>query len=505
MARQSLASLTLPAAVPSRRIERFFERHLTHGKGDFAGMPFSMDPWQLDGLIRPLFDDLEIVRRPSGVIVAARRKREGLLGVGKKNGKTHVAAGLGAFGLVADGYWVLEGDAWRFQPEYGAEVYNLAGSRDQAKVLFELGSGFVNRSPFLRSMCKVYKDAIEFSETESVWRVIAADQSGALAHGPNPSIAIIDEIWTHRTPHLYEALASAGAARVQPLVIIITTAGFNREAIAYALYKRGLRARDDPRFHFRWYEANDALPINSREAWEQANPSAWVTSAYLKSELKRARELGNESEFRRWHLNQWTGGTAAAIPVALWDANAAKPRIPAGATVIIGVDAAPKRDTTAVCIDYRDPKGIHHVRVTILRADPDTGYLDFDALEELLRELCRTYDVTRILVDPFNMIRSMVMLQEEGLPIVEFPQGDARMVPASMNLYELLINERIRHGGNRELRAQALAAGKKETARGWRLHKLKSADKIDGIHALALTTYQWESEAAEDDDLELYV
>lgn len=79
------------------------------------------------------------------------------------------------------------------------------------------------------------------------------------------------------------------------------------------------------------------------------------------------------------------------------------------------------------------------------------------------------------------------------------------MVPASMNLYELLINERIRHGGNRELRAQALAAGKKETARGWRLHKLKSADKIDGIHALALTTYQWESEAAEDDDLELYV
>lgn len=497
--RGALALAPMPATMPSRRIARFTSRHLIHGKGQFAGEPFVLEGWQATDLVEPVYDSLHVVE--SKYLI--RRVTEGLVGVGKKNGKTHIAAALGLYGLVADGYWRRDGDAWVWVPEYGAEVYNVAGSGDQARVLFDLALGFVNRSPFLRAMCRTYKDAIEFPETESVWRVLASD--GKLAHGPNPSTAIIDEIWTHRNPDLYEALSSAGAARRQPLVLTITTAGFNQEAIAYRLYRRGIDARrPDPTFHFRWFEAQDTLPIDSKVGWKQANPSRWVTPTYLKSELNRQRKTGSESEFRRWHLNQWTGGAESAIPVALWDGNDARPRIPKGGEVMVAVDAAPKKDTTAIAVVHRDAKGYHHVRVTIMKADPDTGYLDFTALEDLLRELCQTYEVHRILVDPFNMIRSMVMLQEEGLPIVEFNQGDARMVPVSHNLYELLIEKRLRHGGAPALRAQILNAGKKETARGWRLHKLKSAGKIDAAQAVAIACFEWERELL-DDELPLLV
>jgi phage terminase large subunit-like protein len=496
MARSATAAKLAVPLAPSEMIDRFFRRHLRHGKGQFAGRPFVLEPWQQD-VVRPIYDDLI---RARGAWI--RRITEGMVGVPKKNGKTHLAAGLGAYALYADGHYVEQAGELTWLPEYGAEVYNVAGSRDQAKVLFEIGRGFVERSPMLRAMSRVYKDAIEVPETESVWRVLAADAK--LAHGPNPSTAIIDEIWVHRSPELYEAFASAGAARRQPLLLTITTAGFDQSSVAYRLYLRGLEGKN-PRFFFRWYQAPEGSKLEDTKGMRRANPSRWVTLAYLRQELKRARELGLENQFRRFHLNQWTFAEEQAIPLELWDGCAAKPRIPDGAPVVIAVDAAPKRDTTAIAIDHRDAKGVHHVKTSVMRADADTGYLDFDVLEQFLREACIRYDVSRILVDPYNMVRSMVMLREEGLPIEEFPQSDARMVPASMNLYELLIQGRVRHGADRTLRRHVAAAGKRETSRGWRLHKLKSRGVIDGAIAVAIAAYMAELPVEEERQPFLFV
>jgi phage terminase large subunit-like protein len=479
----------LPAGLlsPADRVERFFRRFLTHGKGQFAGRAFNLEPWQRTDLIEPIFDPL--VERGGRLL---RVVTEGMAGIAKKNGKSTTSAGLGAYGLFADGHYVADAGApggWYWQREVGAEVYNVAGSRDQAKVLFNMASSMVRRSPLLAAQAKVYRDAIEVPKTESVWRVMASDAS--LAHGPSPSLAILDELWVHTSPELYEAFAAAGAARLQPLVISITTAGWNKDGIAYALYERGRRNRSRS-FHFVWYQAKEGTAADDRAGWRAANPSRWVTAAYMDSELKRARALGNEAQFRRWHLNQWSSGEELALPVELWDACGGRPRIPDGARVVLGVDSAPKRDSTAVAVVHLDADRVHHVRVAHMNADPDTGYLDYAALEDLLRELARRYEVERILVDPFNMMRSLTMLLDEGLPVEEFPQTDARMMPASMNLYELVYARRLRHGNARELRIQAMNAGKRTSERGWRFEKRKSAGVIDGIVALAIATYEVE-------------
>ena len=46
------------------------------------------------------------------------------------------------------------------------------------------------------------------------------------------------------------------------------------------------------------------------------------------------------------------------------------------------VDSAPKRDSTGIIVDYRDPDGIHHVKHRKMVPDPETGYLDFNLLED---------------------------------------------------------------------------------------------------------------------------
>ncbi|HXF71500.1 MAG TPA: terminase large subunit [Actinomycetota bacterium] len=492
--RPAPAALPRDLVLPSVRIERFFRKRLRHVKGAFAGRPFALEPWQLEDL-RRIYDPLVLEREPaSGTMLLVRQVREALIGVAKKNGKSHWAAGLGLYHLTADGYWRSEGSGWVWVPEGGAEVFNVAASKDQAKVVFALARQFVLGDPILRTMCQVYKDAIEVPETGAVWRVLAAD--ARLAHGPNPSAAIIDEIWAHRDPELYEAFASAGGARPQPLVLTITTAGWDQGSIAYQLYRAG-RAwerskRPDPRRYFRWYQAPDGCRLDDRRAWRAANPSRWITPAYLRDELRRAKSRGLELQFRRWHLNQWTTTKELAIPAEAWDACAGRPRIPQGAEVVIGVDTAPKRDSTGIVLAHRDASGVHHWRARKMSADPETGYLDYAALEDAIREACRTYTVRRILVDPYNMTRSMLLLAEEGLPIEEFPQGDARMVPASMNLFELVMAGRLRHGGAPELREAVLAAAKRVTERGWRLHKRTSSGVIDVLVAGAMASYELE-------------
>jgi phage terminase large subunit-like protein len=477
---------TAPAGVlaPSVRIERFFTRHLRHVKGEWAGKPFELEAWQRDELVRPVYDNLRVRRGGAALRVVS----EALAGVAKKNGKTTLTSGLGAWSLYADGYYVKEGDGWRWQREAGAEVYNVAGSKPQAKVLFDIARQMVEASPMLEAQSKIYRDAIEVRATGSVWRVMAADAK--LAHGPNPSVAIIDEIWTHPNEELYEAFASAGAARRQPLIIVITTAGWNKETIAHRLYQRGQRGNRSSSFHYRWWEAPAGSAIDDHKAWRAANPSKWVTMEYLERELARARESGNEAQFRRWHMNEWTSGREIAIPADLWRKGAGRPHIPDRSEVVLAVDTAPKKDSTAVAIDRLDENGIHNVRVEHLVPDADTGYLDYERLKAIIRDACRRYDVSRILFDPYNVTQLMLELAEEGLPVEEVPQTDARMVPASETFYQLLTEGKIRHGMARELTIQAGNAGKRVSSeRGWRFAKTRSAGVIDGIVAAAIACY----------------
>lgn len=451
------------------RVERFFEQFLRHSKGRWAGQPFILEPWQRNEIIRPLFGTL----RPDG----RRAFTEALVELPRKSGKSEIAAGIALYGLVADG-------------EYGAEIYSVAGSKQQASIVFKTAADMVRASPLLRGACKVYRNVIEVPETGSIYRVLASDAN--LAHGYNPHMAIIDELHVHPNSELYEAMRTGTAARLQPLTLSITTAGAERKGIAWDVHQRALAGTDRYLFHY-FQAAPDDCAKDDRKAWKAANPASWVTEEFLEQQMNSLPE----PVFRRLHLNQWWEQGAATnwVPRENWEKGNEQPVFDLGLPCVIGVDAASRRDTTAVCLLQRDKDGVHNAKFWLFESDRQMGYLDYSVVEDLIRDLCSTYWVARLAFDPFQMVRTQQILASEGLPAETFPQNDARMVPASQNLYDIVMGGRLRHGGQEEITEQVMAAGIRETARGWRLEKKKSASPIDAVIALAIASQLAEFEA----------
>jgi phage terminase large subunit-like protein len=456
-------------AAKGDRAVAFFEKYLRHMKGRWAGQAFALEPWQADEIVRPLFGTVD---GKTGL----RWYREGLIGLPRKNGKSELAAGIALYMLVADG-------------EYSAEVYSLAGDRKQASLVYKTAGDMVKASLF-RQAVKVYRSVMEVPENGSTYRALSADAD--LQHGLNPHCAIIDEYHVHRDAEQYEAMRTGTAARLQPLTLVITTAGDRKEGACWDLYERG-RSGSDPRMFFYWRGVKAGTDIRDLKAFKQANPASWVTLDFLRDQVASLPE----PVFRRLHGNEWyEGGDQQWVPREAWEACIGDITFTADGPVVIGVDAASKRDTTAVCAVQRQPDGKLRSRTWLFAADEHSGFLDYGEVENLVRELASTYNVRRVAFDPFQFVRSAQILDNEGLPVETFPQNDTRMVPASQVLYDAIMQGTLVHDGSPELTEQVMAAGVAETVRGWRLSKRKAHRAIDATIALAIACQlaEWDAQ-----------
>jgi phage terminase large subunit-like protein len=331
-----------------------------------------------------------------------------------------------------------------------------------------------------------------FPERENKFQVLAADAK--LQHGLNPSMAILDELWVHPSDEQYEAFNTAGGARKQPLLIAITTAGIVQgEHIAYKLYQHGKKGGSRGRFFFFWAEASKRSRIDDPKAWRQANPASWRKASEIRAQLPGRSPSMTEFSFRRLYLNQWVTSSEQVIPLDRWDKGKAKPKFTPGDDVMIGVDVAPRgKDRTAISLVRRDDQRTYHTRLTLFEPDPDLGMVDYQLIENLIRDYAETFNVLEVAYDPYYFDRSALILEGEGIPMTMFKQDDARMVPASQGFYQVVMEGRIRHGGDPILREHVEAAGAKETSRGWRFHKAKSSGRIDGVIATLMAIDRFE-------------
>jgi phage terminase large subunit-like protein len=178
----------------------------------------------------------------------------------------------------------------------------------------------------------------------------------------------------------------------------------------------------------------------------------------------------------------------------------------------LGVDLSSNRDLTAIVAAWRDDDGGYVVRPWFFcpadnlrsRADldgvpypawADDGYIlptpgnvvDFRAVEDHIRALCKDFDVREIAFDP-HLARNMLSnLAEDGFPAVEMRQGWVTMAPAIKELERAIVGRKLQHGGNPVLRwhfdniaAETDKAGNKS------FHKDKNRDRIDGAVACAM-------------------
>jgi hypothetical protein len=102
-------------------------------------------------------------------------------------------------------------------------------------------------------------------------------------------------------------------------------------------------------------------------------------------------------------------------------------------------------------------------------------------VEEAIRFACRRWQVREIVCDPYRWARTYQVLEDEGLPIVEFPQSPARMIPATTRFYEAVMNGSLTHSGDPRLARHMTNCVIKTDSRGSRLSKDAKASprKID--------------------------
>jgi phage terminase large subunit-like protein len=442
-------------------IIEFARDHFNVLKGFRAGLSLEFTDWQ-KWLLQSLYE-----RRTDGRL----RYRRALIGLPRKQGKSLLGSAIAVYGLVAG--------------EAGAEIYAVAGDRQQARIIFGEAKQQVLNSPILSKECNVYRDAIEMPRFGSVFRVLSSEFRGQA--GLNPSLVLFDELWNQQSSDLYDQMTLGSGARLEPLVVSITTAGYDLDSLCGQLYQYGKQVAadevDDEAFGFWWWEAKADCKIDDKRQWAISNPN--VAEGLLDPEdLMVATKQTSEMAFRRWRLNQWVRSQESWLPIGAWEQCVGDAQVYSDAPTYVGIDMALKHDSIAIVWAQKNNDGKFAVQSKIWQ--PSDEGVDVAQVEAFLRDLHLKYNVKEFAYDPAYFQRSAEILSDDGLPMVEYPQTGSRMIPACGNAYELIVSSQVVHEGSPTFTDQVLSAAQRMTDNGWRLSKGKSKRKIDACIAMVM-------------------
>lgn len=410
-------------------------------------------------------------------------RRELLVLIPRGNGKTSL------FGLLA---------LWHLLTHRAPRVYLAAASRDQADIAFEVAKGYLSKSASLRKRVKAQHRRLVRTDGSGYLRVISSD--AGRQHGLMPTLALVDELHAHKNGDLYVALKTAMGKNPEAQLITISTAGHDdreqlgqlrAKALSDGEVEQGGERLRIARIHasnfcmLEW-ALRDGDPLDDPEVLKLANPASFVTVAFL---LEQIHSPGlHPVELATYHANVWRSGIDSWLPPGAWDlCERSDAAIRDGADVVLGVDIGIKHDSSAVTAVWHDADDDRFVTETrVFEPREDGGRLDLARVEEHIREWTRRGTVLEVVYDPHKFERSAQTLSDEGLLMVEFPQVNERLAPASARLYEAILTKRVVHNGDPVLAAHVVAGVVRDTERGWRLSKGKATRRIDALMALVM-------------------
>lgn len=420
--------------------------------GGSSGELLRVRPWQDDVVGRLL------ARRPDGRL----KHRQALIGVPRKNGKSALGASIALFSLY-------------FGPQ-GGEVYSIAADKEQARIVFGTARRMVEMEPQLAAEAKVYRDVIELPASGSVYRVLSAE--AYTKEGLNPHFVVADEVHAQPNRDLWDTLSLASGARLEPLMLGITTAGTRtdttgQDSLCYTLYQYGCRVArgeiNDPAFFMAWWEPRD-LEADHRdpETWREANPGFGdlVAAEDFASAVLRTPE----NEYRTKRCNQWVAQQQAWFQSGLWESLKEKRPVPDGAEVVLSFDGSFSGDSTGLTVhDIADL----HIDVVGCWEKPhneENWRVDPDEVEAAVRAAFVRWRVRHCVYDPRIWQQMFERLKAEGYPVEPMPQGLA-MIQAAQRFYEGAKDRKFTHSGDERLARHVRNAVIKATPQGWRVQK----------------------------------
>jgi phage terminase large subunit-like protein len=474
----------------------FFPRFLTHTKGEWAGKPFELLEWQAQ-IVRDVFG----WRRPDNT----RRYRWVYIEVPRKNGKSAFVSGLGLYLTIADG-------------EPGAEVYAAAADRDQAAIVFEEAKKMLEASPLAR-FTEIYKRSVVVRETNSSFKVLSSD--APTKHGLNAHAVLIDELHAQPNRELWDVLTTSIGARRQPLVVAITTAGYDRESICWEQHEYARQITEgiieDDSYYAFIAAADEDDDWTAEATWKKANPSYGITvkPEYLANEAAKAQNTpAYQNTFRRLHLNQWTQQEERWLDMHAWEASAGDVDWDAlkGRPCYGGLDLASTNDVAAFVMVFPMDDGTFKVvprffiprdnMVDRARRDrvPYDGWvrdghmtatpgnvIDYTHITSEINRLGHEVEIREIAFDRWGAIQVSQQLGGMGYTMVQFGQGFASMASPTKELLRLALEGKLHHGMQPVLRWMAdNMVVTQDPAGNVKPDKKKSREKIDGMVALIM-------------------
>lgn len=425
--------------------------------------------------------------------------------------KTHnseLAAAIALYLLYADN-------------EPSAEVYGAACDRNQASIVFDVARQMVEMSPALmrRSKIRTAGKRIINYRNAGFYQVLSAETG--TKHGLNVSGLVFDEIHAQPNRKLYDVLTKgSGDAREQPLFFIITTAGNDKNSICYELHTKALDLmagrKKDSTFYPVVYGLEGEAGWTDEANWYKANPSLGHTI-----QIDRVREAyrnavenpAEENVFKQLRLNIWTSASIRWIPEQVYD----KGNLPMdrdalrGRLCYGGLDLSSTSDITALVLAFpprtEEEKYIllpffwlpedtlelrcrrDHVLYDVWQKQgfiqtTEGNVIHYGFIEKFIERLGETYHIREIAYDRWNATQMVQNLEDMGFTMVPFGQGFKDMSPPSKELFKLLMEGNIIHGGNPVLKWMAgNVVMRQDPAGNIKPDKEKSVEKIDGIVA----------------------
>ncbi len=437
-----------------------------------AGELLHLRDWQKELL------NYALARRPDGRM----KHRVALIGMARKNGKSALAASMGLSALTLGGN--------------GSEIYSCAADRDQARIVFGTAKRMVELDPELSSMFTLYRDVIEYKDKGSVYRALSAEAYTKEGLNPSP-IVIFDEVHAQPNRELWDVMSLAGGARSDSLLLGITTAGVKTQAngqdsLAYSLYQYGQKLvkgeLTDPSFFFAWWEPkNPEADHRDKQLWIESNPGfADIVDA---EDFESAVLRTPEAEFRTKRTNCFVSTATAWLPTGSWEALIDAERTPEpGEDVILAFDGAFSNDSTAL-IAWLLGGDKPHLMVVGIWERPDDAeqgwHVPVAEVEQTIIDTFRNsnFQTKEIVFDPARWQRTFMVLDEQGMPVVSYPNSAERMVPATQKFYEAVVNQSFTHDGDERMARHITNCVTKQSSRGVMVAKASSKRKVDAAVA----------------------
>ena len=434
----------------------FFAKFLRHSIGEFAGKPFVLSPWQKFHIALAFG-----WYRVDGV----RRFRDVYVFVPRKNGKTTEMAGVSLFMLEMDG-------------EPGAQVYMAATKMDQAKLMYNDSVNMVKSSGVLSRHIKLLKDGAYSQAGRNILKPLGRDSKSM--DGFNPHAVMLDELHAQKTSEVYDVMKSAIGARRNPMIWMITTAGFDLSSFGYEMHRyaesvlQGTIQDDD--FLAIVYTVDDQEAWDDPLEWRKANPNYGV-SIYqdgMERDCERARKQPSQQvNFKTKRLNIWCSSGSTWIPLERWrDCADGKMKLEDfhGQPCWIGIDLAEKNDVVALCLVFRQGKRFfvfprlyqnayqiaqpenQHYRTFVAMGDlieTEGNTIDLEIIRQDLLELKARFKVQEVAYDPRFSSYLATTLIKDGLPMVEITQRSTFFTQPINEIESLVMSGNLHHDGNR--------------------------------------------------------